>query len=206
MAALLKPLVEKALEESKNEREIHSFLKNQLQLVRTAFGAFAWNHNSTIPEYKLGNEFRVDFLILTADSGQWHATFVELKSHLEQPFTKKGVPGAGLNVAIAQMQDRKLWVEANNREFRRGLSKVLEDKGTPAQCLSSDLHTKAATEIIDHRTHISFNYIIVAGRRNMIPDEHQRRRHVSPQVEIATYDRLLGVAERFDKAEMERKG
>jgi len=199
-----KDQVLEALERNSTEREIHSYLKGHPLLIRNAFNTWAWNKVITESEFELGNSYRVDFLVLSADSGQWHANFVELKSHREAPFTKDGIPSKALNVALAQLQDRILWIEGNQPTFRQSLAGLFETHKVAAQCSHSDLHTRAATEIVDMRTHISFQYFVMIGRRNMISTEYSKRRHINSQVKVATYDRLIDVAKKLDEVELER--
>lgn len=88
---------QKVLTNAKNERDIHAFLKLRPFIIRNAFNPLAWNHISIIPEFQLSNKYRVDFLILSADSGQWFATFIELKPHRSKQFTKEGIYSRTLN-------------------------------------------------------------------------------------------------------------
>ena len=82
-------------------------------LVRNAFIAWAWNYTAVLPEFQLGSTYRVDFVVLGADSGRWNVSVVELKSHKERPFTNLSIYLKALNVALAQIQDRAHWIEEN---------------------------------------------------------------------------------------------
>ncbi len=192
-----------ALQSSKDEREIHAFLKSRPYLVRNAFNAWAWNHVEVFPEYQLNNEYRIDFLILSADSGQWHVSIVELKSPFLKPFTKGGLYSKYLNEGIKQLEERIKWLHLNQNRFRQQLSKHFRKNNSIAHCSNADDHIYASTEILDPRTCISFQYFIVIGRRNMISHELQSRRHLaaSEKIEIATYDRMIDIAEGLDKTE-----
>lgn len=192
-----------ALEKSKDEREIHAFLKSRPFLIRNTFNAWAWNHVEVLPEYQLSNEYRVDFLILSADSGQWHVSIVELKSPITKPFTKSGLYSKHLNKGIKQLEERIIWLNRNQDKFREQLSKHLKKHNVSAHCSNADDHIYASTEILDSRTSISFQYFIVIGRRNMISHDFQSRRHLIAidRIEIVTYDRMIEVAQRLDKAE-----
>lgn len=190
----------KVLTDAKDEREMHSFLKSYPYLIRNAFNPLAWNHISIIPEFQLTNKYRTDFLILSADSGQWFATFIELKSHRAKPFTKGRIYSKSLNQGLLQLQNIMSWVEQNNMEFRQLLSEFFRKKGIPAHCSRADVHVNAFTEIVDNRTCISYQYYIIIGRRNMITHDLQKRRHLIGinKIEISTYDRLLDAAKTLD--------
>jgi len=195
------------LQNTKNEREIHRFLKSRPYLVRNTFNAWAWNYVEVLPEYPLSNKYHIDFLILSADSGQWHASIVELKSPAVKPFTKGGLYSQYLNKGIKQLEERIAWFESNPVRFREQLSTHFRKHSICAQCSNADDHIYASTEILDPRTCISFQYFIVIGRRKMIPHDFQSRRHPLGlnRIEIVSYDRMLNAAEKLDKAESEKK-
>ena len=190
----------KVLSSAKDERMMHSFLKSRPYLIRNAFNPLAWNHISIIPEFQLVNKYRVDFVILSADSGQWFATFIELKSHRTRPFTKEGIYSRALNQGIQQLQNRMKWIRQNDIDFRQLLSDYFREKKVPSQCSRVDIHSHAFTEIMDRRTCISFQYYLVIGRRNMINSDLQFNRHLfaHDKIEIVTYDRLFDVAVKLD--------
>lgn len=189
-----------ALEMAKSERDIHAFLKHNDRLVRHAFNAWAWNYTAVQSEFRLGSDYRPDFLVLSANSGQWFSTFIELKSHRARPFNVNGRPGRDLNAALAQLQDWALWLREHEAEFRTSLSRFFEAESVPAMCSNASLHTHAATEIRDARTYLTFRHFAVIGRRDLIPADHQRRRHlyIKQDIEIATYDRIVDVARRLE--------
>lgn len=190
----------KALDKAKDERMIHSFLKSRPYLIRNAFNPLAWNHISIISEFQLTNKYRIDFLILSADSGQWFVTFIELKSHRSHPFTKEGLYSRTLNQGIQQLQNRMIWIQQNDILFRQLLSEYFRKKRVPSKCSMANIHTQAMTEIMDTRTFISFHYYLVIGRRDMINQDLQAKRHLFgiDKIEIVTFDRLLDVAIKLD--------
>jgi hypothetical protein len=195
------------LDRARNEREIHPFLKRHLIIVRNALNTWAWNHVEVIPEFRFGSEYRADFLILSADSGSWHATFVELKSHRTRLFTKEGIPTKSLNVGLRQLDDWGRWLNRHENVFRNVLSKHFMKNDVAASCSASDRHTTAATEITDPRTVLNKHYRVVIGRRSHLTIEDQERRasFSSRDREIVTFDRFLDVARKLDTAEKEIK-
>ena len=191
------------MDSAKNEREIQPHLKNNPMLVRNAFNAWAWNFTAVLSEFQLGSTYRVDFVVIGADSGRWNVSVVELKSHKERPFTNKGIYSKALNVALAQIQDRAYWIEANQTTFRQSLSEYFRDHDVSAQCSNADDHVMATTEIIDLRTPINYKYTVVIGRREMISKDYQVRRQMTGavSVQVVTYDKLLDVAKKLDRAQ-----
>jgi len=186
-----------------NERDLQLFLKQNKVLVQNAYNAWAWNYVETLPEFDLGGEGRVDFLVLSADSGSWHATIVELKSHRDKSFTKRRTPTAALAEGLKQLDHRENWVRQNQHTFRRFLSRFFEQERVPAYCSHVDKHLMAFTEILDDRTYIDLRYQIVVGRRDSLTPELQLRRNDYKRKghEISTYDRMVDVAKRLDQTD-----
>jgi len=201
----LRNLLEQEMVAAKNEKELKPFLKKNNLLIRNSFNRWAWNYVSVIPEYSLSDQYRVDFLILSADSGSWGAVFVELKSHKLKLFNKNGTPSKSLNIGLRQLDDWERWIKNNERIFREKLSSYFELHKVPAYCSNASIHTFACTEILDFKTSIDFKYALVIGRRYCLDREDQGRRY-SFRIkgrEISTYDRLLDVAMKIDSTTYE---
>ena len=198
----LESLLELALVKARNERELQPFLKQYPLLIRNALNVWAWNYVDVLPEFRFGSDFRADFLILSADSGSWHATLVELKSHRSRLFTKQGLPSRSLNTALRQLDDWELWLRRYENLFRASLSKHFESKKVIAFCSPADRHRMAETEITDPRTRLDLKYRILMGRRNELDIEDQERRGLlsAKGRDIVTYDRLIDVARTLDAA------
>ena len=201
-------LLRARLDAAKNEREIQPFLKAHPLLVRNAFNVWAWNHVEALPEFQLGADGKVDFLVLSAHSGNWNSIFVELKSPRVKLFTKQGLPSQALNKALQQLDDRERWVRKHEGLFRETLSRHLAAVEAPAYCSNASVHQSGETEILDPRTVIHFKYVAVVGRRSLLtPDDQARRAQIRGRSgSVATYDRLVDVAEKFDRAEQELAG
>ncbi len=191
----------KCLNSVKTEREICKFLKDYPLLVRNAFNANAWNSVHIIPEFRLGSEYVVDYLILSANSGQWFATFIELENPSSKPYNKNGTPSAALAKGLKQLEEWQIWIEKNRGYLRERLADYLKDHNVPAYCSNAAKHRLAHTEIIDPRTVISEHYIVVIGRREMFDQNAQERRGISGKNNrtIASYDRLMDAAERIEE-------
>lgn len=191
------------LDSGNGERAAHAFLKDHPLIVQNAF-ARAWNANICVAEFPLGAEWRADFLLLSADSGHWIATLIELETPSCRLYLKDGTPSKTLRIAQRQLKDWKSWVQENESYLRQQFAKILRAYGTAAQCSVADSHQKADTEVLDPRTVISFDYHIVIGRLSELSAEEQYRRVRERDVwggpEIATYDRLLHAAKRLEPA------
>src|SRR5947209_10370096 len=143
------------LKSRSGERAAHDFLKRNRLLIQMAF-ARAWNANICVPEFRLGSEFRTDFLLLSADSGLWHAAFIELKSPASRLYNKDGTALKTLRMARKQLEDCGDWIKINEVYLRQAFSKILHEENEPAQCSSADRHTRGDTEILDPKTCVDF--------------------------------------------------
>ena len=190
----------KVLDTASGERQIHTFLKEHDYLVGMAF------HSNTHPrgvvsEFKLGAELRCDFLVLSCCSAWWTADFVELKSPNVRLYLKDGTPSKALRVAHRQIRDRKQWTRENEAYLRSRLSDLFEGIGLHASGASRI--PDAATEIRDPRCMLACDFHIVIGRREHLSPSDQRARvqeSWDSGVSIATYDRLVETARRYDDA------
>lgn len=198
------------LESAKNEREIQPFLKGNPILVRNVLNVCSWNYVDLLPEFKLKTNFRVDFLVLSADSGQWHATIVEAKSHRAKVFTKAGHPSQELNKALRQLDEREDWLRRHEALFREALSKHLDKHHVCTQTIYSTVrgHTWGKTEITDPRTVLHCAYKVLIGRRASFSEEYPdlRGHYYDKGREILTYDRLVDKAREFDAYDVLRAG
>jgi len=196
------------LESDKGEREIHEFLKKHNVLIVTAFNR-AWNFYVCVPEFKLGSEFRSDFLILSAHSGHWHAIFIELKDFKTRLYNKNGTPTKPFQKAQNQIKNWREWIRINEQYLRQSFSNILEKKKAPAIWpYPIENHTKGyssgASEIIDMKSYIDFYYHSVIGRSATLTQEEREFRQKDTTwggAEVATYDRLLTMAKRVDDVE-----
>lgn len=185
---------------SVTEREIHAFLKKHKDIMVGAF-ATSWNYASAFAEVQLGAELRVDFLVLCANSGQWIAHVVEMKSPLVALYAGNGVKSKALLLAERQIAQRHEWRRSNEQPFREALAKRVSADAA-AQCSNASVHTRARSELRDPRTYIELQSHCLIGRSSSLSDaERELRRQDAQQCawgsrEIVTYDRLLRSASR----------
>jgi hypothetical protein len=190
----------KVLDEASGEKDAHAFLKKHDHLVGMAF------HSNTHPrgvisEFKLGAELRCDFIVLSCCSAWWTVDFVELKSPNARLYLKDGTQAQALRTANRQIRERKLWIQENESYLRNRLSDLFQRVGLFASGAMSV--PDAATEIRDPRCTLNCDFHIVIGRRARLTLTDQQARvqdSKDTHVNIATYDRLVEVARRYDKA------
>lgn len=185
-----------ALEKASNEREIDSFLKSHLELI-IELNEHSWNCVLKKSQFPIGTKFVADFIVLSACSGYWNCVLIEMQSHRDSIFTKKGEESAGLREARKQITDWKMWIDENEPAFREQLAVFAKDEA--AQC-NRPTHTKASTELRDPKTCIFYKYKVLIGRRSFLDVERNKQRSCSSGFEIVTFDRLLDRARKIDDA------
>ena len=189
---------------STTEREIHAFLKKHKDIVVGAF-ATSWNYTNAFAEVQLGADLRVDFLVLCANSGQWIAHLVELKSPSAALYTSKGVKSRDLLLVERQLAQRLEWRRTNEQAFREALAKRVSSE-TAAQCSNASVHTGAKSELRDLSTYISHHTHCLIGRSSVLTDHERALRRQDDQAHawgspaVVTYDRLLRSAARCEGA------
>jgi len=194
----------KEILENGGEREVHNFLKKHKDIIIKSFN-IAWNYYICVSEFQFGNEYRADFLILSAHSGYWNAIFIELKPIDGRLYNKDGTQSKHLREAWKQIEDWEEWIRINEPTLRQEFAKILRKDKAPAIWPYpipnySKGYSSGAKEIADMASNVHYFYHIVIGRRNKLTEEEQKRRAVSDiqwgGPTIATYDRLLEMARR----------
>ena len=143
------------------ERRIHSFLKQNSEIIIIAFNR-AWNFHICKPEFCLGSDFRSDFLILSAHSINWNAVFVELKSPTDKLYNKDGTKSRKLRLAEKQITEWREWIRTNEHYVRRSFAKILEKENAPA-IWPNDVpghkgYLSGANEIVDIGNRVNYSY------------------------------------------------
>ena len=187
-----------AIDQSKNEHDIGTYLKKHLDLIRV-FNEHSWNCVIQRAEFQIGPKYRSDFIILSACSGYWNCVLIEMQSPCDKIFTKKGETSKGLKEAQRQVQEWSMYIEENQAAFRCQLADLA--KKEPAYCSRVDEHTSASSELRDSKTVIYYKYKVLIGRRAFLDNETNKRRNTFGSFKIVTFDRLLDYARRLDEAD-----
>jgi len=185
-----------------SERAVHAFLKRQPRPLCVAF-AHGWNKIVPLSEFCFGRDFRADFLIISADSGAWHACFVELEPPAARLYLRDGSESKAMKVALRQVKDWDIWLQQNGFQFRRELRDNLERAAEADPSVALNPTNLAGDRLLDTRTRICNYFAVVIGRRDTLRPEDQVRRAHEGAAEIVTYDRLLDIATRDAVGESE---
>lgn len=190
--------------EQGGERPIHEFLKRNHRPLWVAF-AHGWHHVIALPEFAFGNQYRADFLVLSAHSGAWHAEFVELESTAAKLYLRDGTESKTLKTALRQVKDWGIWIERNESLFRTDLRRALERAAESDHEIEADPVNFSTDRLLDPRTVVWKHYSVVIGRRSSLSatDQERRAHEYKHGAQIVTYDRFLDIAARDGKAASE---
>ena len=178
---------------SATERDAQELLKSYPMLMVRLFNV-SWNYYLAVPEFPLGTDFRADFLVVSADSGRWHAVFVELKGPNDRIYLKNGLPSKKLRAAQKQLEDWRKVVCGRTDEVKHEIAKVLKRRRVRAENKLMGRGGYAHDEILLPDVFLHAQYKIVIGRRSSFVDEptHHMPPHPVPGTTgmLSTYDRV----------------
>jgi hypothetical protein len=179
-----------ALAKGAKERKIHAFLKEYpFALIRLV--NLSWNFYCLVSEFRLGNDFRADFLVLSADSGQWHAHFIELEGPQDNPYRKDRTPSPKLNWAFKQTDDWREFTDQQKPALQREFAKHLRPFKAAAQNALMGKGTTADIEIEHPSVYLGFDYHLVIGNSSTFTEEERatHKRYSSWRM-VMSYDRI----------------
>ena len=179
-----------ALSEGATERAVHSFLKKYpFALIRLV--NLSWNFHCLISEFRLGNDFRADFLVLSADSGSWHAHFIELEGPHDNPYRNDLTASPKLNWAFRQTDDWREFATQHRTALQHEFAKQLRPFKAAAQNALLGKGTHAHIEIEHPSVFIDFDYHLVIGNSSSFTDEERAaHKRFSSWRMVMTYDRI----------------
>ncbi len=191
---------------STGERRFGHFLKRNPLLVVKAFNT--GNHTILVcPEFRFGNRFRADFVVLSAHSGGCELHLLELKSVGARIFLDDGTESEPLRRARKQVLDWHRYIESHQHDFREELSRSVVDRNV-FHGRNNYMKRHIEPKIRDLDFGIRLLYHIVIGRRASQSEDDIKRRsfyHKQTYFEIHTYDRFLDQAILLDEAQRDRE-
>lgn len=177
-----------------NEQDILRFINHDPQayhIIGSIFnaGGFRFGHHDAylFPEFRLGNEYRADYLLIGKSSGGYEFIFVELEKPNGRVTLQNGHPGQVIRSGEFQIEDWKSWVDAHFNELKTFFDKEKQvGKTLPTEFYQYD------------RTRV--HYVVVGGTREDYTDttyQTRRRREQEANILILHYDNLFDAAERL---------
>jgi len=198
-----------ALNEDATERKASAFLKKYPYVIIQLFNR-SWNFYRIFPEFRMGSDFRADFVIISADSGAWHGQFVELEGPNDSPYTKSGAPSTKLNLAIQQTKDWQDFIYAQKANLMHEFAKLIKPLKSPAQNNLMGHGVLADVELEHPNTLIDFDYYVIIGNsQNFTDSDRKAHKHYSTGDGVVTYDRvyktICELESRFDTFNLQCK-
>jgi hypothetical protein len=155
-------------------------------IIASILKSYDFGHHDAyiIPEFMLGNTYRVDYLIIGKNSGGYEFIFVELENPYKNITTQTGELGATFSKGIKQVNDWKRYLAANFKTLDETFNKYKN----PTMELPDEFKTYEP-----YRLH----FAVVAGRRDNFNDTtrwHKRRLRSTDDIEILHFDNLCDFA------------
>jgi len=175
---------------STGEREIVSFIKsNKAYFMIGAIlqkGFYFGPHACFVfPEFRLGSEFKADYLIAGENSHGYHFVFVELEDHKGSISLQDGEFGLVIRKGTTQVNRWRIWLDENFTSLRPTFEKVMSP--------NYSVLPREFTVLDRSRIH----FAVIAGRRTNYSPHTQRlqREEQDNRVHILHYDNLVENAE-----------
>jgi hypothetical protein len=186
-----------ALEASNGERHMLSYFKQHPALLYRHSAPCRGHDDYVIAEFEIGNEYKVDFVVLNSYSGGWDISLIELEPVGAKLFNKDRTPARELRVAMRQLDDWRRFIRQQSDYFPTQLTKAAQQKDLLHPDYGRrDREPTSGTgwPLRDSRNAFSYSYQIVIGRRaNLRPIDNELRAtyRTEHRTDIATYDRFL---------------
>jgi antiviral defense system Shedu protein SduA len=152
-----------------------------------------------LPGFPLGARYKTDFALVNSYSGAFEVFFVELEPPGDCAFTRAGNPSKRLAGAIKQVDDWRAFFELYQHEVRVTLVSWTKRKDVLGYHPKSEPFNYAGQRLSDPEAPLLDKYLIVIGRSGHQSAETRHRAGRfgrGHSVEVVSYDRLLGLAQR----------
>lgn len=181
-----------------NEHDVLKFINHEPQAyhiigsIFTAAGFRVGHHGAFLfPEFRLGNEYRTDYLLIGKGSGGFEFVFVELEKPNGYVTLKNGHLGQVIRSGENQIEDWKLWVDANFATLKDFFDIEKQIDAT----LPQEFYNYDSTRV---------HYVVVGGKREDYNDMTyaiRRRKERETGIVMLHYDNLYDASERlFERA------
>lgn len=197
---MLTKKLRKILDDSKGERELCKFLKENPFVLTTSLN-YMGNPRWVIAEFPLGNDYRADFVVMVPFSGGFDIRLIEIEPPNCKIFNKDGSFTKRVNKAFEQVKSWDTYIEKNKQQFLKDIEKYGQEKDL-IQSHSGPITCTAGFRI-QHPTMAIHSYFdIIIGRRVTLNETDLEKKAEFAKKNIAsliTSDRLLEGAKIIDK-------
>lgn len=168
-----------------NERDALNFINSNKSyfFIGSILDNYDFGHHGAFlfPEFRLGNEHIVDYLLIGKNSGGYEFVFIELEAIHQNITTKDGSIGNAINKGLKQIDDWSNWLQANFSSLRRTFKQIKNQK----EELPEEFYEYDSSRI---------HFVVVAGRRNDFNKRTYRIRRTKRKennILILHYDNLI---------------
>lgn len=179
-------------DQSTNERDILRFINHEKEaffIVGSIFnaGCFRFGHHEAyvFPEFKLGKDYRPDYLLIGKGSGGYEFIFVEFEKSNGRVTLQSGYSGQVMRAGNFQILDWKHWIDSG---FLK-LKEFFEKEKNPQLSLPNEF-----IEFDRTRMH----YVVVAGTRSDYSEKtylQRRSEEMDSGTRFLHYDNLYDASE-----------
>lgn len=176
-------------DKEKRERDVLNYINNHenrniffmiASLVKYDYD-FGHHELFVFPEFSLGTNHKVDYLVVGRKSGGYEFVFIELEKPYKRITLKNGELGEAFNKGINQIDDWIGWLSANFSSLREEFKKHLNpNRQLPIDFIEGDLT----------RVH----FVVIAGRRDDFTNITYRKKRSlksNSKLNLLHYDNLI---------------
>lgn len=173
------------------ERNILNFIKNDeaFFLIGSIVKKYSdWGHHGLylFPEFQLGTDYKVDYLLVGKNSHGFHFMFIELENVHKNITTKSGGFGETIRKGIHQIELWEIWLEKNYGH----LKPIFDKKKNTIKVLPNEFFELDKTRV---------SFCVVAGRSssyNEFSNRLRRKYKDDSKIIILHYDNIIDCAEK----------
>lgn len=177
-----------------NEQDILRFINHEPQayhIIGSIFraGGFHVGHHDAylFPEFRLGEDYRADYLLIGKSSGGFEFIFIEFEKSNGRVTLKDGHLGQVIRGGENQIEDWKFWIDTNFSKLKTFFDSEKQFGAT----LPSEFYNYDSTRM---------HYVVVGGTRedyNETTYTIRRRKERETGIVMLHYDNLFDASERL---------
>ena len=154
-------------------------------ILKTGYN-FGHHETYIFPEFKLGNTYQVDYLIVGLKSGGYEFLLIEMEHPNKEITTKSGDLGTAFRKGLKQIEDWKLYIESSFSSIQETFRKYKHShRDLPSEFIMLDTSR--------------FHYAVVAGLRSNFTDFTYRKKRsykAQQQIDLLHYENLFDSSEK----------
>lgn len=197
---MLTKKLRKILNDSKGERELCKFLKENPSVLITSLN-YTGNPSRVIAEFPLGNDYRVDFVVLAPFSGGFEIRLIEIEPPKSKIFNKNGSLTKRANKAFEQVKSWHTFIKKNRPQFLKDIERYGQENDL-IQSHSKPMTCTAGFRIQHPTMAIYPKFDIIIGRLELLNETDLEKKAEFGMENIAsliTSDRLLKGTKKIDE-------